>query len=108
VRDVVVRNSGFSSHLQLVDLVPVICLTSSNRLRIEMLQAHMPTKFKTLGSGAPLVAGDNNQVIICDAAERAKLGALRREALEAMNPQQVKAPNGALLDSSANSPSVVQ
>ena len=50
-----------------------------------MLQAHMPTKFKTLGSGAPLVAGDNNQVIICDAAERAKLVALRREALEAMN-----------------------
>jgi hypothetical protein len=65
-----IRNSGFSSHLQLVDLVPVICLTSSNRLRIEMLQAHMPTKFKTLGSGAPLVAGDNNRSYLRRGGER--------------------------------------
>src|SRR6266404_2482915 len=65
-----IRNSGLSSHLQLVDLVPVICLTSSNRLRIEMLQAHMPTKFKPLGSGAPLVAGDNNRGYLRRGRER--------------------------------------
>ena len=58
-----------------------------NRLRIELLRAHLPSRFKTPGQqAAPLITGDNNQVIICDAAERAKLVALRREALEAMNP----------------------
>jgi hypothetical protein len=37
-----------------------------NRLRVEMLRAHMPQRFKTPGSGqqAPLIAGDNNQVMI--------------------------------------------
>jgi hypothetical protein len=38
--------------------------------------------------------------VICDAAERAKLVRLRREALEAMNPKQIQgAPNGASGDS---------
>lgn len=57
-----------------------------NRLRIELLRAHLPAKFKTPGSGPqPLVSGNNNQVVICDAAEREKLIAARREALEAMH-----------------------
>jgi hypothetical protein len=50
--------------------IPIIHLSASTRLRIELLRAHLPNRFKTLGSGAPLVAGDNNQVVICDAAER--------------------------------------
>jgi hypothetical protein len=79
-----------------------------NRLRIELLRAHLPKKFKTPGSGAPLVSGDNNQVLIIDAEERAKLVALRREALEAMNPKQIQgAPNGAATDS-GNSSAAVQ
>ena len=34
-----------------------------NRLRIELLRAHLPAKFKTPGSGqqAPLVSGDNTR-----------------------------------------------
>lgn len=80
-----------------------------NRLRIELLRAHLPAKFKTPGSGqAPLIAGDNNKVVIIDAAERAELVRLRREALEAMNPQPpITAPNGAVSDS-GNSAGVVQ
>jgi hypothetical protein len=88
--------------------IPIIHLTSSNRLRIEMLQAHMPTKFKTLGSGAPLVAGDNNQVVICDAAEREKMIAAWREALEAMEPKPNLASNEARLIDSGNSSAAVQ
>ena len=79
-----------------------------NRLRIELLRAHLPSKFKTPGSGQPLIAGDNNKVVIFDAAKRAEMVAARQEALEAMNPPPVNlAPNGAKLDS-GNSPGVVQ
>jgi hypothetical protein len=57
-------------------------------------------KFKTPGSHAPVISGDNNKVVICDAAERAKLVALRREALDAMNPpKELKASNEAFSDS---------
>jgi hypothetical protein len=64
--------------------------------------------FKTPGSGAPLVAGNNNNVIVCDAAEREKLIAARREALEAMNrPKELNPPNGGFNDS-GNSPGSVQ
>jgi hypothetical protein len=77
-------------------------------LRIELLRAHLPSRFKTPGQQAPLVAGDNNQVIVIDAAKRAELVALRREALEAMNPpKELKASNEAFSDS-GNSPSNVQ
>jgi hypothetical protein len=76
-----------------------------NRLRIELLRAHMPNRFKTPGAqGAPLIVGDGNQVIVIDAAKRAELVALRREALEAMNPQQLRTPpNGGVLDSGNSS-----
>jgi hypothetical protein len=56
------------------------------------------------GSQAPLVAGDNNQVMIMIAERQDELIRLRREALEAMNPP---ASNEAARDS-GNSPGVVQ
>jgi hypothetical protein len=59
-----------------------------NRLRVELLRAHLPHRFKTPGAQAPLVAGDNNQVLIIDAATRAELVRLRQEALEAMEPKE--------------------
>lgn len=79
-----------------------------NRLRIELLRAHLPAKFKTPGSGqAPLIAGDNNKVVIFDAAKRAEMVAARQEALEAMNPSPLNlAPNGAKLDSGNSSAGV--
>jgi hypothetical protein len=80
------------------------------RLQVELLRAHLPKKFKTPGTGAPLVAGDNNQVLVMDAATIQKIQAARREALEAMNPPKVltdTAPNGAVQDS-GNSSGAVQ
>jgi hypothetical protein len=47
-------------------------------------------------------------VIVIDAAKRAELVKLRREALEAMNPQPDIAPNGAKLPDSGNSPAGAQ
>ncbi len=62
-----------------------------NRLRIELLRAHLPTKFKTPGAHSALVSGDGNNVLVIDAATRAELVALRREALDAMALKQVNA-----------------
>jgi hypothetical protein len=80
-----------------------------SRMQIELLRAHMPNLFKTTGSHAVVpISGDNNKGIVCDAEERAKLVALRREALEAMNPKQIEGrPNG-LPSDSGNSPALVQ
>ena len=59
-----------------------------NRLRIELLRAHLPSRFKTPGSGqAPLIAGDNNQVMIMTPERQDELIRMRREALEAMRPK---------------------
>ena len=78
-----------------------------NRLRIELLRAHLPAKFKTPGSGqAPLIAGDGNKVMIIDAATRAELVAMRQEALQAMK-LQLSASDEALRGS-GNSSEVVQ
>jgi hypothetical protein len=60
-----------------------------NRLRIEMLRAHMPDKFKTPGSKA-LVGGNVGNLIICGPEQLATIQAARREALEAMNPDHVE------------------
>jgi hypothetical protein len=69
-----------------------------NRLRIELLRAHMPNRFKTPGSHAPVIRGDNTQALLIDAEERAKLVRLRRKALEAMNPpKQISASNEAVM-----------
>jgi hypothetical protein len=78
------------------------------RLQIEMLRAHLPAKFKTPGSQAPWVAGDNNKVMIMTAERQDELIRLRREQLEAMRPKMVKdtAPNGAMSDSGNSSAGV--
>jgi hypothetical protein len=58
-----------------------------NRLRIEMLRAHMPSKFKTPGSKVSINSGNSPNVgIVIGAKEIEKLVALRQEALAAMNP----------------------
>jgi hypothetical protein len=80
-----------------------------SRMQIELLRAHMPHLFKTPGSHAPVISGDNNnQVMIMTPERQDELIRLRREALEAMNPKQILgAPNGAATDS-GNSSAVVQ
>ena len=56
-----------------------------NRLRIEMLRAHMPAKFKTPGTKVAINTGNiQNNTMIVDAAEQDRLIALRRESLERM------------------------
>ena len=79
-----------------------------NRLRIELLRAHMPSKFKTPGSGQPLIAGDNNKVVIFDAAKRAEMVAARQEALEAMNPKRIEVASNEATSDSGNSSATVQ
>jgi hypothetical protein len=53
---------------------------------------------KTLGSRQPLVSGDNNQMLVIDAATRDELVRLRQEALDAM-PLKMGASNDASSDS---------
>jgi hypothetical protein len=80
-----------------------------SRMQIELLRAHMPHLFKTPGSRAPVISGDNKQALVIDAAEREKLIRLRREALEAMRPKPLTdtASNEAAQDS-GNSSGIVQ
>jgi hypothetical protein len=87
---------------------PVIRLAASNRLGIEMLLAHLANRFKTPGTGAPLVAGDNNNVLICDAATGAELVRLRQEALDAMNSRENQMLHLKHLPDSGNPPGVAQ
>lgn len=56
-----------------------------NRLRVEMLRAHMPQTFKTPGTKVAINTGTvTNNTMIVDAAEQDRLIALRRESLERM------------------------
>jgi hypothetical protein len=57
-----------------------------NRLRIEMLRAHMPKTFKTPGSKVAINTGTmiNGNVAIVDHAEQDRLIGLRQEALRKM------------------------
>jgi hypothetical protein len=61
------------------------------RLQIEMLRAHMPDKFKTPGSKAPIVQGDNNKIVIVDDAMRQELMAMRQESLRALQEKKAQA-----------------
>jgi hypothetical protein len=81
-----------------------------SRMQIELLRAHMPHLFKTLGSHAPVISGDNNnnKGMIMTAERQDELIRLRREALEAMDPKQLTASNGAVKSDSGNSPTGVQ
>jgi hypothetical protein len=63
-----------------------------NRLRIEMLRAHMPKTFKTPGSKVAINTGAiTNNTMIVDAAERDRLIGLRRESLERMHAKKALA-----------------
>ena len=75
--------------------------------KIEMLRAHMPQKFKTPGSHAPVISGGSNQVLVIRAAERDELVKLRQEALQAMIPKPLNLPpNGGKSDSGNSSADV--
>ncbi|SRR6266446_933606 len=79
-----------------------------SRMQVELLRAHMPHLFKTPGSYAPVISGDNNDKgMIMTPELQDELIRQRREALEAMNPpKEIKASNEALLDSSNSSAAV--
>ena len=78
-----------------------------SRMQIELLRAHMPHLFKTPGSHAPVISGDNNNKGMIMTAERQdELIRLRREQLEAMRPKELKASNEAFSDSGNSSAGV--
>lgn len=60
-----------------------------NRLRIEMLRAHMPKTFKTPGAKVAINAGNVQNNFICSPEEQDELIVLRQQALERMKPAQV-------------------
>jgi hypothetical protein len=63
-----------------------------NRLRIEMLRAHMPKTFKTPGSKVAINTGTiTNNTMVVDAAERDRLIGLRRESLQRMHEKKLAA-----------------
>jgi len=60
-----------------------------NRLRIEMLRAHLPARFKTPGSKVEVNAGQgSNNVFIFTPEERQQLIASRQEALKRMQQER--------------------
>jgi hypothetical protein len=59
-------------------------IKTDNRLRIEMLRAHMPDTFKTPGAKVSVHTGDTNNVLVVDEATRNALVELRQEALRLM------------------------
>lgn len=65
-----------------------------NRLRIEMLRAHMPKTFKTPGSKIAISAGNvqNNNLMVFDEETREQLIALRQEALTRMAEKRAALP----------------
>jgi hypothetical protein len=67
------------------------------------------TKFKTPGSHAPVISGDdNNQVMIMTPERQDELIRLRRETLEAMNMPPKEVGQMAYLPDSGNSSARVQ
>lgn len=62
-----------------------------NRLRIEMLRAHMPKVFKTPGSKAPITIGDGAQILVCDDETTAALVGMRQTALHDMQEKRANA-----------------
>jgi hypothetical protein len=63
-----------------------------NRLRIEMLRAKMPHKFKTPGSKVEINTGQGSQnLFVCGPEEREQLIALRQQALKRIADQRAKA-----------------
>lgn len=60
-----------------------------NRLRIEMLRAHMPATFKTPGSKVAVTTGNTFIGVAIGEKERDELVSLRQEALEDMKQAEV-------------------
>jgi hypothetical protein len=64
-----------------------------NRLRIEMLRAHMPQTFKTPGSKVEVNTGTTqNNMFVVNLEEQDALIALRRQALEKIQAQRQQQP----------------
>jgi hypothetical protein len=64
-----------------------------NRLRVELLRAHIPKTFKTLGTKIAIQTGGNTQnLFVCGPDEIQQLQDLRREALERMEKEKVALP----------------
>lgn len=55
-----------------------------SRLRIEMLRAHMPDRFKTPGQAAVNISAPGAQVLVIGPEEQAELAANRRRYLESL------------------------
>jgi hypothetical protein len=67
-------------------------LKVDNRLRIEMLRAHMPDKFKTPGSKVNINSGNSLTVgIVMGAKEIAEIQAMRQESLRWMAEKEARA-----------------
>jgi hypothetical protein len=75
-----------------------------NRLRVELLRAHMPTTFKTPGSKVNVNTGNqqigNNYIV--DRPEMLRLQAMRQESLRRIaekkaQAREIKPPNGGLI-----------
>jgi hypothetical protein len=63
-----------------------------NRLRIEMLRAHMPDKFKTSGSGPAVnLSAPGASVLVVTPEVQAELMAMRQESLRAIEEKKAKA-----------------
>jgi hypothetical protein len=63
-----------------------------NRLRIEMLRAHLPAKFKTPGSGAGVaVSAPGASLLIVTPEVQAELMAMRQESLRAIEEKKARA-----------------
>ncbi len=61
-----------------------------SRLRIEMLRARMPGKFKAPGAAVQINAGQGAQILVIGEAEKAELCANRRRYLEAIKAQRAE------------------
>ena len=60
-----------------------------NRVRIEMLRAHMPQRFKTPGSKMEVTTGQGSQnMFICGPEEQDQLIALRQQALKRIKDER--------------------
>jgi hypothetical protein len=61
-----------------------------NRLRVEMLRAHMPDRFKTPGAKVSVNTGNTTNVLVVDEATRDALVELRQQALHAIAAGRVQ------------------
>lgn len=70
-----------------------------NRLRIEMLRAHMPKTFKMPGAKVAINTGTvNNNTMIVDAEEQDRLIALRQESLRRIAERKKLVPSAVTVE----------